>query len=43
MAQQENAPNKPVHLMYLCGAVLLFYLLQWIDRLGLGILRSAAF
>ena len=22
MAQQENAPNKPVHLMYLCGAVL---------------------
>ena len=29
MAQQENAPNKPVHLMYLCGAVILFYLLQW--------------
>ena len=29
MAQQENAPNKPVHLMYLCGAVLFFYLLQW--------------
>lgn len=29
MAQQENAPNKPVHLMYLCGAVLLFYLMQW--------------
>ena len=29
MAQQENAPNKPVHLMYLCGAVLLFYVLQW--------------
>ena len=25
----ENAPNKPVHLMYLCGAVLLFYILQW--------------
>ena len=25
----ENAPNKPVHLMYLCGAVLLFYVLQW--------------
>jgi preprotein translocase subunit SecE len=24
-----NAPNKPVHLMYLCGAVLLFYVLQW--------------
>ena len=29
MAQQDNAPNKPVHLIYLCGAVLLFYLLQW--------------
>ena len=27
--QQENAPNKPVHLMYLSGAVLLFYVLQW--------------
>ena len=26
---QENAPNKPVHLIYLCGGVLLFYLLQW--------------
>ena len=26
---QENAPNKPVHLIYLVGAVLLFYLLQW--------------
>ena len=26
---QENAPNKPVHRIYLCGAVLLFYLLQW--------------
>jgi preprotein translocase subunit SecE len=25
----DNAPNKPVHLMYLCGAVLLFYLVQW--------------
>jgi preprotein translocase subunit SecE len=25
----ENAPNKPVHLMYLCGAVLLFYITQW--------------
>ena len=25
----ENAPNKPVHLMYLCGAVLAFYVLQW--------------
>ena len=29
MAQQENAPNKPVHLMYLIGAVILFYLLSW--------------
>jgi preprotein translocase subunit SecE len=29
VAQQENAPNKPVHLMYLCGAVLLFYLTMW--------------
>ena len=29
MGQQENAPNKPVHLMYLCGAVLLFYVMQW--------------
>jgi preprotein translocase subunit SecE len=25
----ENAPNKPVHLIYLVGAVVLFYLLQW--------------
>jgi preprotein translocase subunit SecE len=25
----ENAPNKPVHLIYLVGAVLLFYILQW--------------
>ena len=29
MAQQDNAPNKPVHLMFLVGAVILFYLLQW--------------
>ncbi len=29
MAQQENAPNKPVHLIYLVGTVILFYLLQW--------------
>jgi preprotein translocase subunit SecE len=27
--QQENAPNKPVHLIFLCGAVLAFYVLQW--------------
>lgn len=29
MSQQDNAPNKPVHLIYLCGAVLLFYITQW--------------
>ena len=29
MAQQENAPNKPVHLIYLCGGLLLFFLIQW--------------
>jgi len=29
VATQDNAPNKPVHLIYLCGAVVLFYLLQW--------------
>lgn len=29
MAQQENAPNKPVHLMFLVGVIVLFYLLQW--------------
>ena len=29
MAQQENAPNKPVHLMYLVGVIALFYILQW--------------
>jgi len=29
VAQQENAPNKPVHLIYLCGGLVLFYLLQW--------------
>ena len=29
MAQQDNAPNKPVHLIYLVGTVVLFYLLQW--------------
>jgi preprotein translocase subunit SecE len=26
---QENAPNKPVHLMFLVGVIVLFYLLQW--------------
>jgi preprotein translocase subunit SecE len=29
VAQQDNAPNKPVHLIYLVGAVAMFYLLQW--------------
>jgi preprotein translocase subunit SecE len=29
VAQQENAPNKPVHLMFLVGVIVLFYLLQW--------------
>jgi preprotein translocase subunit SecE len=29
VAQQENAPNKPVHLIYLCGGLLLFFLIQW--------------
>jgi preprotein translocase subunit SecE len=28
-SSSENAPNKPVHLIYLCGAVVMFYLLQW--------------
>src|SRR4051794_17761506 len=28
-AATENAPNKPVHLIYLMGTVILFYLLQW--------------
>ena len=29
-SQQElNAPNKPVHLIYLVGVVVAFYLLQW--------------
>lgn len=26
---QENVPNKPVHLIYLCSGLILFYLLQW--------------
>jgi preprotein translocase subunit SecE len=28
-AATENAPNKPVHLMYLVGVITLFYVLQW--------------
>lgn len=27
--QETNAPNKPVHLIYLVGVVVAFYLLQW--------------
>ncbi|GAB4515333.1 MAG: hypothetical protein Tsb0020_33940 [Haliangiales bacterium] len=26
---QENVPNKPVHLIYLCGGLLFFYLFKW--------------
>ena len=26
---QDNEPNKPVHLIYLCGGLILFFLLQW--------------
>lgn len=26
---QEHAPNKPVHLIYLCGGLLGFVLLKW--------------
>jgi preprotein translocase subunit SecE len=26
---QENAPNKPVHLMYMIGATVLFFLTKW--------------
>lgn len=31
MAQQQetNAPNKPVHLIFLIGVVVAFYVLQW--------------
>lgn len=29
MSTQENAPNKPVHLVFLCGGLLLFYLTKW--------------
>ncbi len=25
----DNAPNKPVHLIYLSGGLVVFYLLQW--------------
>lgn len=26
---QDNVPNKPVHLYYLVGGLIMFYLLQW--------------
>jgi preprotein translocase subunit SecE len=29
VAQLENAPNKPVHLMFLVGGIVTFYLTQW--------------
>ncbi len=30
MAQdRDNAPNKPVHLIYLCGGLLTFIVLKW--------------
>jgi preprotein translocase SecE subunit len=29
VAHTENAPNKPVHLMFLCGTIVTFYLSQW--------------
>lgn len=28
-AATAQGPNKPVHLVYLCGGLLLFYLLKW--------------
>ena len=27
--RQDSAPNKPVHLMFLCGAIAAFYLMKW--------------
>jgi preprotein translocase subunit SecE len=29
VATTDNAPNKPVHLVFLGGGLLLFYLLKW--------------
>jgi preprotein translocase subunit SecE len=29
VAHTEHAPNKPVHLMFLIGAIVCFYLSQW--------------
>ena len=29
MSATDNAPNKPVHMVYLFGGLLLFYLLKW--------------
>ena len=28
-SQETNAPNKPVHLIFLIGVVVAFYVLQW--------------
>jgi preprotein translocase subunit SecE len=28
-AHSAQGPNKPVHLVYLCGGLLFFYLLKW--------------
>ena len=28
-SQETNAPNKPVHLIFLVGVVVAFYVLQW--------------
>ncbi|HVV83718.1 MAG TPA: preprotein translocase subunit SecE [Kofleriaceae bacterium] len=39
---QENAPNKPVHLMYMIGAAVLFFLAKWtIDWISSYFLGSA--
>ena len=43
MAQQENAPNKPVHLMFLCGGLLLFYLADDGRIVGVSGLGPASF
>ena len=29
MAHVDNAPNKAVHLVYIIGGIILFYLLKW--------------
>ncbi len=37
----DNAPNKPVHLMYLCSGLLLFFVLQWTAEWILGYFTRA--